>query len=402
MGSREGGNSTDGALNGVKSPRRSRRVHNHPRLKDLDRICKQPFDHGQFPLATDVQSKIPIYDLQALAGSSSPETMQDEWYHVLLDGPGLLVIKHFEGDTNLIRSVNDSLDKIVASETNDKVMHSHFLTAKGNDTWIWNSFQKHAIRDPSSFVKYYSNPWLALICQAWLGPSYQLTAQHNILRTGGKPQTAHRDYHLGFQTPEIRARFPRSMHIASQLLTLQGAVAHSNITLQSGPTRFLPCSQLFEDGFLAYQWPEFQDYFDEHFVHLPLGVGDAMFFNPALFHAAGCNEGTTDRRLALFQVSSAFGRTMDSVNTMAIIDACWNEMRRLYEKEGSDSPRMRAITTAVAEGNPFPANLDKRHPAPGGMAPQSEVDIVEQALAEGWDREKLMAGLLRLKEDSKP
>ena len=359
-----------------------------------------------FPSSPTVQSKIPIYDLHAPTfsdtSSASLERIQDEWHHVLLDGPGVLVIRHLESDTNLIQSVNASLDEIVASEASDKVLHSHFSAVKGNNTWLWNSFQKHAMQDPSSFVRYYSNPWLALVCQAWLGPLYQMTAQQNIVHKGGKPQTAHRDYHLGFQTPEIRAQFPRSMHVASQLLTLQGAMAHSNISLQSGPTRFLPYSQLFEDGFLAYQWPEFQDYFAEHFAHLALDVGDAVFFNPAIFHAAGSNDGTTDRRLALFQISSAFGRTMDSVDTIAIIKVCWDEIRRLYDKEGSDSLRVKAITTAVAEGYPFPANLDRRHPAPGGMAPQSEVEMVEHALAEGWDKEKVVAELLRLREDSKP
>ena len=40
-----------------------------------------------------------------------------------------------------------------------------------------------------------------------------------------------------------------------------------------------------------------------------------MFFNPALFHAAGANHTTDVNRMAnLLQVSSAFGRAMEAVD----------------------------------------------------------------------------------------
>ena len=42
-----------------------------------------------------------------------------------------------------------------------------------------------------------------------------------------------------------------------------------------------------------------------------------MFFNPALFHAAGTNRSKDVRRIAnLLQVSSAFGRAMESVDRL--------------------------------------------------------------------------------------
>ena len=34
----------------------------------------------------------------------------------------------------------------------------------------------------------------ALACEAWLGPGYQITAQTNVVKPGGKPQQPHRDY----------------------------------------------------------------------------------------------------------------------------------------------------------------------------------------------------------------
>ena len=48
-------------------------------------------------------------------------------------------------------------------------------------------------------------------------------------------------------------------------------------------------SQTYELGYLAWRRPEFTDYFDKHHIQLPLAKGDAVFFNPALFHAAGSN-----------------------------------------------------------------------------------------------------------------
>lgn len=33
-----------------------------------------------------------------------------------------------------------------------------------------------------------------MVSEAWLGPGYQLTAQVNVVRPGGKAQEPHRDY----------------------------------------------------------------------------------------------------------------------------------------------------------------------------------------------------------------
>lgn len=76
------------------------------------------------------------------------------------------------------------------------------------------------------------------------------------------------------------------MHRLSPVLTLQGAVAHCDMPVESGPTLFLPYSQTYLPGYLALKRPEFRTYFEENHVQLPLEKGDVVFFNPALFHAA--------------------------------------------------------------------------------------------------------------------
>ena len=51
------------------------------------------------------------------------------------------------------------------------------------------------------------------------------------------------------------------------------------------------------------------------YVQLPLSKGDALFFSPAMFHAAGSNVAQIFTRMAnLLQVSSAFGRAMETID----------------------------------------------------------------------------------------
>ena len=85
------------------------------------------------------------------------------------------------------------------------------------------------------------------------------------------------------------ADYPAHLHRTSPVLTLQGAVAHCDMPVESGPTMLLPHSQRFAGGYIAFNRPEFIDYFADHHVQLPLRKGDAVFFNPALYHGAGSN-----------------------------------------------------------------------------------------------------------------
>ena len=154
------------------------------------------------------------------------------------------------------------------------------------------------LRDPETFVDYYANEVIALVSTAWLGPGYQVTSQVNVVRPGGIAQDPHRDYHLGFLSNAVAERFPTHVHCLSPALTLQGAVAHSDMPVESGPTMYLPYSHQYVPGYLAWRLPEFREYFVDHHVQLPLAKGDAVFFNPALFHGAGSNVSADIQRMA--------------------------------------------------------------------------------------------------------
>ena len=51
-------------------------------------------------------------------------------------------------------------------------------------------------------------------------------------------------------------------------------------------------------------------------------------------------------------------------------------------------------------GQRFPTNLDRRPPAPGGMAPESEQDLLRGGLHEGWSREQVVGELQKMRQAS--
>ncbi|PMD29854.1 phytanoyl-CoA dioxygenase family protein [Hyaloscypha variabilis F] len=385
-------------------PSRLFSIQSEPSLSAFRKICSRTATKQEYPLAAEILSNVPIYNLSRLDINDEEvlALLQSEWHHLLLSGPGALVLKNMYPDKQLIEKVNRVYQGIIESEKQNSRKGDHFASSSANDR-IWNSFSKHCLSEPEplSFVEYYSNPWLALICEAWLGPGYRITSQVNVVKPGGAAQVSHRDYHLGFQTAEACEKFPIATQIASQLLTLQGAVAHSDMPVESGPTRLLPFSQRFDEGYMAYRLPHFTEYFLENYVSLPLSIGDGLFFNPALFHAAGENITKDIQRTAnLLQVSSAFAKPMETIDTYPLIEKCWDLLRDKFRRDG-ESVEVRAFVAAVAEGYPFPTNLDRRPPAPGGMAPESEQQLLMRGVKGDWDLKIMLDALEEMKQSSK-
>ena len=151
--------------------------------------------------------------------------------------------------------------------------------------------------------------------------------------------------------------------------------------VESGPTLYLPHSHKYDAGYLAFHNPEFTRYFEDNYVQLPLEKGDAVFFNPALFHGAGHNKSTDIRRMAnLLQVSSAFGRAMESVDRAAMSRALYPTLRQL-KAGGAGERYLRNVIAASAEGYGFPTNLDLDQPV-GGIAPESQAELIWRSLQE--------------------
>src|SRR5262249_18420267 len=149
----------------------------------------------------------------------------------------------------------------------------HFGKPGDNDR-VWNAAQKLAVAAPRVYAEYYANDMLAVISQAWLGPRYQVTSQVNVVNPGGTQQLPHCDYHLGCGPAAHLPLYPAHFHRMSPALTLQGAVAHCDTPIESGPTMLLPYSQKYPGGYIAFNRPEFVDFFAEHYVQVPLRKGD--------------------------------------------------------------------------------------------------------------------------------
>ena len=363
-------------------------------LDDFVAIVEQSTPLADYPHAATVDRGVLVYDSATLgtAAGQARRTVEAELAHALLHGPGVFVIRAAFRDTAIVDRVTAVFSGIISDQrASGAVAGDHFAKPGANDR-IWNALEKLALLDPDAFADYYANDMLALASHAWLGPSYQITSQVNQVNPGGAAQVAHTDYHLGFMTNDVAEQYPSHVHALSPALTLQGAVAHCDMPVESGPTMYLPYSQKYPLGYLAWRLAEFRDYFDTSYVQLPLTKGDAVFFNPSLFHAAGHNRTTGLKRLGnLLQVSSAFGRSIETVNREAMVNALYPTLLSL-KAGGAAECSLKNIIAATAEGYAFPTNLDLDQPI-AGLAPESQAALVWRALQEKWPSNRVSTEL---------
>ncbi len=348
----------------------------------------------EVPQAHDIQNNIPIYDVTQLDLTGDTRALKVEWAHVFLKSAGVLLLKNAFQDTRCIDAASVIYERIIAHEKAVQGAKADHFAASGANDRIWNSAQKLCHYDPEVFAQYFGNLAIDAACEAWLGPNYQMTAQVNLVRPSGAAQSPHRDYHLGFQPREVAARYPAHVHDLSPVLTLQGAVAHVDMPIESGPTKLLPFSQLYRHGYLAFTKPEFRDFFEENFVQVPLKKGDVLFFNPALYHAGGANVSSDIQRMAnLLQVSSAYGRSLENLDRQSMTLQLYEVLAR--GDHGLSEPQVDAAISACAEGYSFPTNLNTDPPI-GGLAPETPAALCRRALANKMAVQEFNAALTAL------
>ncbi|MEQ1956807.1 phytanoyl-CoA dioxygenase family protein [Mesorhizobium yinganensis] len=358
-------------------------------INDFAAIVERTTNAADYPFASEIVKNAPVYDGASIRSAAvdpgQRKALMAEWVEAMTDGPGLVVLRGAFEDTAVVDAATLAFNAMIAAERSAGTGGGDHFAKPGANDRVWNALEKLCLRDPEAFAAYYGNDVIALVSEAWLGPAYQVTSQVNNVRPGGAAQSAHRDYHLGFQTTAEIERYPVHVHRISPVLTLQGAVAHCDMPLESGPTLYLPYSQTYLPGYLATGRPEFQAYFAEHHIQLPLKKGDAAFFNPALFHAAGTNRSSDIQRMAnLLQVSSGYGRAMESVDRTKTSAVLFPVLRRMLADGRLSRAAARNAVAACAEGYSFPTNLD-RDPPIGGLAPESQQALVNRALDAGWE-----------------
>ena len=365
------------------------------RLEDFRAVVETTTALADYPHADEVRDGVLVYGPRLREHVTTPAGRRDvqaELARALTDGPGIVVFAGAFPDTTVVDRATAVFEAMIADQKAAGVVGGDHFAKPGANDRVWGALDKFAVRDPEAFAEYYGNDVIALVSEAWLGRGYQVTSQVNVVNPGGKAQVAHRDYHLGFMSEEQSLAYPAHVHRLSPVMTLQGAVAHCDMPVVTGPTMYLPHSQKYAPGYVAFHRPEFTAYFDEHFVQLPLHKGDAAFFNPALFHGAGTNHSAGVRRMAnLLQVSSAFGRAMETVDRAAMVRALYPVLLA-QQSAGGDERCLRNVVAASAEGYAFPTNLDRDQPI-GGLAPETQAELVWRALQEGWTPDALDAEL---------
>ena len=361
---------------------------------DLAKICSQKTLQEDYPFADSVSNNVVIYDanyLETFIGDSENELrLKTELHQVLEGGPGVFVIRNLYRHDAIDQS-NNIFEKIVESEGNTS--NDHF--ASGTNTRIWNAFQKVALEDPDAFISYYSNNLLKLVAESWCGPNSQMTAQVNIVRPGGEMQKPHRDYHLGFQENQVVELFPISAHRLSNYLTLQGGVAHTDMPLASGPTMVLPYSQQYELGYLAWRDNACTDFFNDNAVQNQMNKGDGIFFNPALLHGAGSNTTKDFHRIGnLLQISSPFGKTMERIDYLKIINRIYPFLLEHSINKTLSEKLIENVLVCATDGYAFPTNLDNDKNSNSKLQGMTMFELTKQSLLDMVNLENFSLKLL--------
>ncbi len=365
-----------------------------PSLNDFIKSLENQDASANIKHAQHIVHEIPIYDGNTLRklDSSARHQVSIEWAHCWQFGAGVIFISDFFEHNAPVEAMTVVLNQIIADEQQEEATSGDHFASNGANRRLWNALEKAAIRAPSTFIDYYRNPLLSLASQAWLGPNFQLTSQVNIVPPGGEAQQPHRDYHLGFQNDDEVLRYPVHVHTMSPFLTLQGAIAHTDMPVKSGPTKILPFSQRYDLGYLLYKEESFKKLFTERAVQLPLDIGDAVFFNPAIMHGAGTNSTKELHRIAnLLQISSAFGKPMETVDHTKMQRACYSALR----SANMDTYELDTVTTILSDCYPFPTNLDRDQPQ-SGLSSISGKQILNLALQEDWTTDQLNIALKEL------
>lgn len=361
---------------------------------ELISICSQETIEANYPLSNSISNNVVIYDakdFRSFVGNIEEEIkLKTEMHHVLESGPGVFVVRNLYNE-DVIDESNAIFEKIVKNESNSS--NDHF--AAGTNTRIWNSFQKVAMENQEAFINYYSNDLVKIIAESWCGPNSQMTAQVNIVRPGGEMQKPHRDYHLGFQENEVVEKFPISIHRLSNYLTLQGGVAHTDMPLESGPTVVLPYSQQYDLGYLTWRDTNFADFFNKYSVQNSMSKGDGIFFNPAIFHAAGANITNNFHRIGnLLQISSAFGKTMEHIDYIKIITHIYPSLLDHIKNKTLSERLIENVLICATDGYAFPTNLDSDKNSDSKLQGMSMFDLTKQSLLDSLSPEKFKLKLL--------
>ena len=181
------------------------------RLRRPGRAARPTWPTTRTPTA--VEQDVLVYDAARLrpeiadAGRAA-RGGRPSWSAPCTDGPGVVVFRGAFADLEVVDRATAAFDAIIADRARGRRRGGRPLRqAPGANDRIWNALEKLAVRDPETFVDYYANDIIALICHGLARPRLpgHLAGQRRPTRAA-QAQDPHRDYHLGFLANEAAAR----------------------------------------------------------------------------------------------------------------------------------------------------------------------------------------------------
>ena len=109
------------------------------------------------------------------------------------------------------------------------------------------------------------------------------------------------------------------------------------------------------------------------------------------------NQSDGDRIANLVQVSSAFGRPMETVNRLKLVKSVYGALHQRYKSGALSERQLRNVIAAIADGYSFPTNLDSDPPT-GGNAPETAQQMLRRAVEQGASQDELETKLLAYAE----
>jgi ectoine hydroxylase-related dioxygenase (phytanoyl-CoA dioxygenase family) len=156
---------------------------------------------------------------------------------------------------------------------------------------------------------------------------------------------------------------------------MKRAIGASDMPVESEPTKLLPFSQRYEEGYLAWRHADFREYFEAHCVQLPLTKGGVVFQSSAISRG----------RCQLHTGHTAYGESAASfVGLRSGNRDGWSRADErcrlpgpLREPGVRSDAEIDAVIASCPEGYSFPTNLD-RDPPVGGLAPTSQQALLRR------------------------
>lgn len=280
-----------------------------------------------YPLAGRIQQNVPVYDASSmnLRNTKFLERLQAEFQHNLIQGPGLYVIENFFMDKQVINTTERACKRFVDLDRTEELVETYNFVRPQHS--MASDFVQHAKADQKSFVAYYSNMLLKVICTGHFGSEYRLYSRSNGI---GRTQQQ------GFSLDDVVASNNECQlhHLVSDReatrasavgFTLRGIIAHSAVSQKFGAF-----AQTLHTKGKAHYDKALHETSSESRVNLQLRKGDAAFYHSALV----CTQEENGIAKSWNWIDASPMEGVGSDDTQQVIQAIWELLRKKYKEEG--------------------------------------------------------------------